>query len=339
VSRHLFQWSADARQADFYERGLLNGILGNMNAVNGTTVDLEYMLPFGDQGLTKPFWSASEGNFPCCWGTLSEAYAKLADSIFFRSPDNTTLFVNLFEPSTVQWDGIELQQASGFPADINHTTTLTIRRVPAQPLLCNRTVALRVPWWADGVNSVTVNGEAVPAAHLQPSTHHLRVISTAIEINLDLTEIYPRLVIPILTLMTRSRYLLVTRTWVVGDKIEVAYAMGLRFENVDDARALYANGYGAIMYGPLLLAGITSERTLILGDNKTLGDVVVRDVSETNAPSVHPSPTQRLSDPPPVGKCWSRRKPPAPRPVRPVSSRRQARRVLRLTHPTSPASR
>ena len=36
VSRHLFTWSADARQADFYERGLLNGILGNMNAVNGT---------------------------------------------------------------------------------------------------------------------------------------------------------------------------------------------------------------------------------------------------------------------------------------------------------------
>ena len=42
------------KQADFYERGLLNGILGNMNAINGTTVDLEYMLPFGDQGLTKP---------------------------------------------------------------------------------------------------------------------------------------------------------------------------------------------------------------------------------------------------------------------------------------------
>ena len=35
VSRHLFQWSADVRQADFYERALLNGILGNMNAVNG----------------------------------------------------------------------------------------------------------------------------------------------------------------------------------------------------------------------------------------------------------------------------------------------------------------
>eukprot|EP01047_Picozoa_sp_COSAG01_P029066 COSAG01_NODE_1981_length_8734_cov_7.301563_3_plen_100_part_00 len=96
--------------------------------------------------------------------------------------------------------------------------------------------------------------------------------------------------------MTRCRYLLVTRTWVVGDKIEVAYAMGLRFENVDDARALYANGYGAIMYGPLLLAGITSERTLILGDNKTLSDVVVRDVSETNAP---PPPNAFLTPPPP----------------------------------------
>jgi DUF1680 family protein len=35
VSRHLFTWSAEAAQADFYERALLNGILGNMNIVNG----------------------------------------------------------------------------------------------------------------------------------------------------------------------------------------------------------------------------------------------------------------------------------------------------------------
>ena len=31
------------------------------------------------------------------------------------------------------------------------------------------------------------------------------------------------------------------------------------------------------MYGPLLLAGLTSERVLLLGENKTLSDTIVRD--------------------------------------------------------------
>ena len=247
VSRHLFTWSADVRQADFYERGLLNGILGNMNAVNGTTVDLEYMLPFGDQGLTKPFWSASRSNFPCCWGTLAEAFAKLADSIYFRTPDNTTLFVNLFESSTVTWDGLKLQQTSVFPTEVNHTTTLTVLEAPSSGTT-NRSVAIRVPWWADGTNTVAVNEETVPADKLEPST-----------------------------------YLLVSRVWKVGDTIEVYFPMSLRFENVDDARPLYANGYGAIMWGPLLLAGLTSERTLIFGANNTLSDVVVRDETASKA--------------------------------------------------------
>ena len=41
--------------ADFYERAFLNGILGNQNVINGTTADMEYMLPFGDAAQSKPF--------------------------------------------------------------------------------------------------------------------------------------------------------------------------------------------------------------------------------------------------------------------------------------------
>ena len=102
IARHLFAWSADAKYADYYERGLLNGILGNMNVSGGQTVALEYMLPLGGGNLHKPWASVdATSRFPCCWGTLAEQFAKLGDSIYFRSPNNETVFVNLFEPSTL----------------------------------------------------------------------------------------------------------------------------------------------------------------------------------------------------------------------------------------------
>eukprot|EP01046_Picozoa_sp_COSAG06_P058947 COSAG06_NODE_12023_length_1433_cov_11.479112_1_plen_199_part_00 len=190
------------------------------------------MLPFGDQGLTKPFWSSTDSAFPCCWGTLAEAFSKLADSIYFRSPDNNTLFVNLFESSTVVWDGIKLEQRSVFPLDLNHTTTLTVINAGNSGGGGgggNRTIAIRVPWWADGTNNVTVNGEAVPPARLSPSS-----------------------------------YLLVSRVWQAGDRVEIHYPMSLRFESIDDSRPLYKDTYGAIMYGPLLLVGLTSVRDMPL---------------------------------------------------------------------------
>ena len=85
VARHLYQWSASAALGDFYERAFINGILGNQN-LNSTfgshTTELEYMLPLGGGGLRKPWGEAGPGSsFPCCWGTLSETFNKLSDSL------------------------------------------------------------------------------------------------------------------------------------------------------------------------------------------------------------------------------------------------------------------
>jgi DUF1680 family protein len=66
----MYQWSADPALADFYERALLNGLIGNMNRLSpydesSHSVGFIYMLPLGGGGLTKP-WGASNGGFPCC---------------------------------------------------------------------------------------------------------------------------------------------------------------------------------------------------------------------------------------------------------------------------------
>jgi DUF1680 family protein len=49
------------------------------------------MLPLGAPAQ-KP-WGKSNMGFPCCWGTLTEQFSKLTDSIYFSSPDHSTIFV------------------------------------------------------------------------------------------------------------------------------------------------------------------------------------------------------------------------------------------------------
>ena len=252
VAHHLFLWGADGRLADYHERALLNGLLGNQNVSNGMTVALEYFLPLGGApgpyeptGIYKP-WAGVDPHtrFPCCWGTLAESYAKLADSIYFHSPDNTTIFINLFESSSVRWDGLILSQQAAFPIHPTHTTTITIKSVEQRPD-ASRTIALRVPFWAtSGENAVTVNGEPVEASKLVP-----------------------------------SKYVLLTRAWATGDTVVVAYPLSLRFEQLDDQRTAFA-GFGTFFYGPLLLAGLTTNATLLLG-NRTLNQTLRRNSTKT----------------------------------------------------------
>merc|ERR1719265_2515872 len=92
-----------------------------------------YMLPLGGKSLRKP-WGASDRGFPCCWGTLSEQFSKLADSVFFRAPSDDALYVNLFLSSELRWParGVAVSQdASAFPASHTSTTTLTVSRTVA----------------------------------------------------------------------------------------------------------------------------------------------------------------------------------------------------------------
>lgn len=86
IARHRYAWSLNASEFDFYERALTNGLIGNQAqsgpyAPDSHTTGYIYMLPLGGAALTKP-WGASNTNLPCCWGTLSETFAKLSDSIF-----------------------------------------------------------------------------------------------------------------------------------------------------------------------------------------------------------------------------------------------------------------
>ena len=62
----------------------------------------------------------------CCNGTALESNTKLQDSIYFKSSDNSALYVNLYVPSTLTWKekNAVVKQETNFPyAD---STKLTI---------------------------------------------------------------------------------------------------------------------------------------------------------------------------------------------------------------------
>jgi DUF1680 family protein len=160
LDRQLFMYDQTAKYMDHYEQALYNHILASVaEADAGNT----YHVPL-NPGAQKRFGNAEMKGFTCCNGTALESNTKLQDSIYFRSADNATLYVNLFVPSTLDWRArnIVVRQATNFPSA--DTTRLTITGSGRFD------VRIRVPQWATRGFFVKVNGrdEAVKA---QPGTY------------------------------------------------------------------------------------------------------------------------------------------------------------------------
>ncbi len=161
LDRQLFMYDQTAKYMDHYEQALYNHILASVADEDAGNT---YHVPL-NPGAQKRFGNAEMKGFTCCNGTALESNTKLQDSIYFRSADNTTLYVNLFVPSTLQWRDrkIVIQQATDFPSA--HTTTLTVKGNGRFD------VKVRVPKWATGGFFVRINGrdeavKAVPGTYL-----------------------------------------------------------------------------------------------------------------------------------------------------------------------------
>lgn len=150
LTRHVFGWTADPRVADYYERALFNGIIGSQHPADG---DKMYYVSLAT-GLWKLFGTPFH-DYWCCTGTMSEAHAKLSDSIYFHDADG--VFVNLFVPSTLDWKerGVRLVQETIFP----ETSTMTFTVHTPKP--ADFALRIRVPYWATGENGARLNGQTL----------------------------------------------------------------------------------------------------------------------------------------------------------------------------------
>jgi DUF1680 family protein len=148
LTRRLFAWAPDAREMDFYERGLYSHILASQEPGRGLFV---YLMPL-QAGHFKTY-STAEDSFWCCVGTGMENHARYGEAIFAHG--ESELFVNLFIAAEVHWraKGIRLRQETAFP-DEDATRLTWQAREPAR-----LTLRVRHPAWARGPLVVSINGE------------------------------------------------------------------------------------------------------------------------------------------------------------------------------------
>jgi DUF1680 family protein len=144
---------------DHYERALFNQMLGEQDprSAHGHNIYYTGLSPgaFKRQpsfmGADPYVYSTDYDNFSCDDATGLETQSKFADTIYSR--DATGLFVNLFIPSEVAWQGgrMTLMQNTGFPDEPG--TRLTVVSGSA-------TIALRVriPSWVAGPARAWLNG-------------------------------------------------------------------------------------------------------------------------------------------------------------------------------------
>lgn len=161
LARNLFLHEHNATYMDSYERGLFNQISGSRADTSSTR---DPQLTYFQQltpGTPRDFGNTGT----CCGGTGMESHTKYQETIYLRSADGSTLWINLFIPSTLTWaeKGFTIKQETNFPRGDTAKYTITGQG----PLDIN----LRVPAWALKGFEVTINGEPETSEEAQPGSY------------------------------------------------------------------------------------------------------------------------------------------------------------------------
>ncbi|MFC4019194.1 beta-L-arabinofuranosidase domain-containing protein [Micromonospora sp. GCM10011542] len=150
LARNLFLHEHDPAYMDYYERGLLNQITGSR--ADTTSVSNPQVTYF--QPLT-PGANRSYGNTgTCCGGTGLENHTKYQETVYLKSADGGTLWVNLFVPSKLTWaeKGFTITQETAYPR-ADRTRLVVNGRGQLD-------IKLRVPGWVQKGFFVSINGAA-----------------------------------------------------------------------------------------------------------------------------------------------------------------------------------
>ncbi len=164
LTSDLFLFDQRGELMDYYERALYNDILAS---VAENTPANTYHVPLRP-GSIKQFGNPNMTGFTCCNGTAIESSTKLQNSIYFKSKDNQSLYVNLYIPSTLDWTErkVTVEQTTNFPNEDN--TRLTVKGSGKFD------INVRVPGWATKGFFVKINGkeqklQAKPGSYLKIS--------------------------------------------------------------------------------------------------------------------------------------------------------------------------
>jgi len=200
---------------DFYERAYFNGILGNQNANAGPGVMLyNYPLATGfNKNTSFHGWGDPMNSFWCCYASGVEQWAKMGEAIYFRSADDTQVYVNLYVASTLTWASrnITIVQTTTFPTE--QGSTFTVKTASKTPETF--TLNFHIPYWVAEGGQVSVNG------------------------------------VPIKSPLVPSSLLPIARGWSNGDVVNITLPMNLHLHYMNDDPTMVAVMYGPLVLGGL----------------------------------------------------------------------------------------
>jgi hypothetical protein len=145
LSRYLMQFTGVPRYGDWMERLFYNGAGAALPLRPGGR-NFYYSDYRTSGGIKTDYWE----NFTCCSGTYLQNMADYHNLIYYK--DASALYVNLYTPSEVKWNGFTITQDTGYPE--TETSTLTIAGDRPARFALN----FRVPGWASGM-TLAVNGK------------------------------------------------------------------------------------------------------------------------------------------------------------------------------------
>lgn len=211
LTRELWTLDPQPKYFDFYEHALMNHMLGQQDprSDHGHVTYFHALNPGGRRGVGPVLgggtFSTDYDTMWCCQGTGLETNSKFNDAIYAH--DDSTLYVNLFIPSTIRWEsrGVTLTQTTNFP--VRDEIRLTVSETNAG----DWSMRVRIPSWTTNEASITVNGEAEDVAR-EPGT-----------------------------------YATITRTWAAGDEVVVKLPQSLRRIEANDDESLAAIAFGPVV--------------------------------------------------------------------------------------------
>ena len=164
LTSHYFSWNASMEAADFFERALINHILGSQDPATGMMTYYYSMQP----GHFKTFSSKWDSCW-CCDGTGLENHAKYSRGVYYH--DRDTLWVNLYVASQLHWrdKGLTIRQHTRFPESNSVRMEIACQR-PVRA-----TLRLRHPHWSTPAMLARLNGRpldtGLPGTYLDITRH------------------------------------------------------------------------------------------------------------------------------------------------------------------------
>jgi DUF1680 family protein len=203
LTRQLFFHDPDPKYMQYYERALCGQTLAiRQNTSSNTNPLVTYFLPV-NPGARRGYGNIGD----CDGGTGPEQLTKLQESIYFRSVDDSTLYVNLYMASVLNWPekGFTIEQSTNYPRDPAGQVTITVTGNGRLD------IKLRVPYWVENGFIVRING-----------------------VEQDINAV-------------AGTYVTLSRVWASGDTIDVSMPFSLRVEKtLDQPRVTQCIAYGPI---------------------------------------------------------------------------------------------